>query len=86
MGEALFQVKATLQLVSRLFNLAPMCFVKSHARSASLAKKTTSGIIALPHIQRGPSVNDGSFPQRSTSAEVANVVFSLPTKSIGLFP
>ena len=31
MGEALFQVKATPQLVSRLFNLAPMCFVKSHA-------------------------------------------------------
>jgi hypothetical protein len=71
----------------RLKRFVQMCFVKSHAMHDQRPWRGEPHPALLPgRIQRGPSVNDGSFPQRSTSTEVANVVFSLPTKSIGLFP
>jgi hypothetical protein len=86
MGEALFQVKATPPTGVAIVQLGADLprEIARHARSASLAMITTLALLPR-RLQRGPSVNDGSFPQRSTSTEVANVVFSLPTKSIGLF-
>jgi len=71
-----------------MVQLAPMCFVKSHAiaRSGIPGEDNHIWRRCLVAFQRGPSVDDGSFPQRSSPTEVANVVFSLPTKSIGLFP
>jgi hypothetical protein len=83
----LFQVKAASQIGVAIVQLGADLHreIACHARSASLVRITTLAL--LPgRLQRGPSVDDGSFPQRSTPTEVANVVSHCRSNRSVFFP